>query len=96
MAQIEKSQFIDNAAYFLKEHLVVISNFRTCNSIYVRLVGPNFSDQYDKMIKKLNTDYQTQRVWIKEIIVDKFCVAFDLPSSKFYRAQIKKVFDQKV
>jgi hypothetical protein len=96
LPQVEKSQFIDNAAYFLKEHPVILSNFRTCSSIYVRLIGPNFSDQYDKMIKRLNTDYQNQRATLKDIQVDKHCVAFDINTSRYYRAQIKKVLDQKV
>ena len=91
-----QSPFIENAYYFLKEHSVKVLSFESCHTIYLRLLGESFPVKYEKMLSKLNEEYKRNKNSIDKIEEQKLCVAYDRISSTYFRAQIKKIEQEKV
>ncbi len=98
--KIQNSPFIENAAYFLKEHFIQITHFQTSHTAYIRLIGDNFSIKYENMIDQLNNHYYNNNNNITKFKtypeLDKICSAYDYKNQIYFRAQIKKVENQSV
>ena len=71
-------------------------SFESCHTIYLRLLGESFPVKYEKMLSKLNEEYKRNKNSIDKIEEQKLCVAYDRISSTYFRAQIKKIEQEKV
>lgn len=96
--KILNSPFIENAAYFLKEHFIQITCFQTSHIAYIRLIGDNFSIKYENMMKQLISHYNNNNITKFKTYpeLDKICSAYDYKNQIYFRAQIKKLENQYV
>jgi hypothetical protein len=95
----KETPWIENAAYFLKENEVFVSHVDDdCVNFYIRLVGENFSDKYEKMLKELNSFYSmnANSTGLKVLEENKICVGFDEIRRKYFRVQVKGKVENKI
>jgi hypothetical protein len=70
----KESPWIENAAYFLKEHEVFISHIHDCHNVFIRLVGENFSVKYEKLLNEMNSFYKMNKIGLKNFEDNSFCI----------------------
>jgi len=71
---IKESPWIENAAYFLKEHEIFISHIKDCHNVHIRLIGDNFSVKYEKLLREINTFYKMNPIALKNFEDNIFCI----------------------
>ena len=71
---IKESPWIENAAYFLKEHEIFISHIKDCHNVYIRLIGENFSAKYERLRKEINNFYCMNPISLKNFVENTYCI----------------------
>lgn len=84
--------WIENAAYFLKEHEVELKHVLDVCTVYVCLIGDEFSGKLDQLAVRMRQFYErnSAKLALKTVDPLKVCVAFNPIKKNYMRVQIKK------